>query len=229
MQIFITALLILLPILFAIKGKNLVNKEVKNRYRFYIKNIASDILLLLLFYILMPSLYDGYNFDELGKGFQYNELVSAIPVVFIVPFFLTLFEHNNSYSKKSITQDRIMGFPIKYLPGNIKEFIIFNMYIIVGVIFEELLCRQFMFTSFYYTFFIKGDLLLIVSSLLFAIAHLYQGWKGVFSSFLYGLLLGKIFQFTETITLPILLHLVSNLTISILSYRRIRKMQAITN
>lgn len=49
-------------------------------------------------------------------------------------------------------------------------------------------------------------LLVLGSSIIFGLAHLYQGWKGVIGTGALGALLGALYVYTDSLVLPILLH-----------------------
>lgn len=201
-------------------------QEPKDRVFYYWKDVITCIIFLLLFFILNPGIYKSLNFEKIGKGINISrDTLAAIMSVFLVPFILAFTPWNNFYPKDILSAKDIYGYPISLLPDNRSQLLLFNFYIIAGVVFEEMICRQFMFYSFNETLGLKGDILVISSSLLFAVGHFYQGWKGVIVTFLMGLVLGKIFLIKENILYPIGLHLISNLTISVLAYKRIKDIQ----
>jgi membrane protease YdiL (CAAX protease family) len=94
------------------------------------------------------------------------------------------------------------------------------MYILVGVLFEELIARLLMFHALHATLHLDGDALVVVSALFFAVGHFYQGWKGVLSNLILGLILGKIFLLKGHLIYPMVLHLALNLTFVVLAFRR---------
>ena len=212
----------------AIGGVKKKNKYEKSKIRFYLKDIIFSIAVILLAYFLVPILFYKIDFQKLGKGFIISQdILSGIYSALSVPFLLSLFMKSNLYPDNIQTAKEIFGFPVQLLPDSILEYFIFSLYIISGVVFEELLCRQFAFWAFNETLHLKGDILLLVTSALFAIGHVYQGWKGLLSSFVMGLLFGKIFQMTGNIFFPIVLHLLLNMTLLSLCYRRIKDLKKI--
>lgn len=223
-------LLISLPIVAAVKGKRVKAKLPTSKFRFYLKDIIGSIILLLVFFVLKPSIYYPLDFLNIEKGIIIGEeIISAILPIFLVPFVLSFTPWNNNYPKDITAAKELFGFPISYLPNNTSQYLLFVSYIIVGVFFEELICRQFMFYSLNTTVGLSGDILVIVSALLFAIGHIYQGWKGILSNFVVGLILGKIFLLKGTLTYPIVLHLFLNLTVAVLAFRRMKDLRRITN
>ncbi|MEO5990656.1 MAG: type II CAAX endopeptidase family protein [Ferruginibacter sp.] len=216
-------LLISLPIVAAVNGKRVKAKLPTSKFRFYLKDIIGSFILLLIFLVLKPSIYHPLDFLYIDKGIIISEeVLSVILPIIIVPFVLSFTPWTNDYPKDITVAKELFGYPISYLPTTTKQYLLFVSYVIVGVFFEELLCRQFLFYSLNKTLHLNGDLLVIVSSLIFAVGHLYQGWKGILSNFVLGLVLGKIFLLKETLAYPIVLHLFLNLTIVVLAFRRIK-------
>ena len=218
--------IIVLIFFITFKSKCQSEKSIKNKVAFDKKNIASDCVLVLLVFFLNRDYFYQLDFQKIGKGFLIDQdILTVITTIFIVPFFLTFFLKNYLYPKDISSAKEIFGYPTNYLPNTHKEYFWFSLSVITGVIFEELICRQFLFLSFYNAFHLKGDTLLIVSSFLFAIGHIYQGWKGVVPSFFMGLALGKIFQMQENIWYPIVLHLFFNCTMLVLAFRRMKDLK----
>ncbi len=77
-----------------------------------------------------------------------------------------------------------------------------------------------MFHALHATLHLDGDALVVVSALFFAVGHFYQGWKGVLSNLILGLILGKIFLLKGHLIYPMVLHLALNLTFVVLAFRR---------
>lgn len=215
--------LIFLPIASAITGKHTKALQPTNKFRFYLKDIVVNSLLLTTLFFFKPSLYYLLDFTKIDRGYLINEeIIFGFIPIFFIPFFLSFTNWSNNYPKDILNAKELFGCPISLLPNSTKEYIMFVCYIVIGVVFEELICRQFMFYSFSTTLSLRGDILVIISSALFAIGHLYQGWKGILSNFILGLFLGKIFLVEGSLVYSIVLHLFLNLTITVLAYRRIK-------
>jgi len=210
----ILCLLVVLPIFVAVKGKRKKSQQPASRFRFYLKDIIASVILLAIFFVSKPSVYYPLDFAAIGRGITISdEIISVILPIFFVPFVLSFTPWNNNYPKDITTARELFGYPIYYLPNTTREYLLFICYIITGVFFEELICRQFMFYSLNATLRLGGDILVVVSALLFAVGHLYQGWKGVLSNLFLGLIFGKIFVMKGTLAYPIVLHLFLNLTV----------------
>jgi membrane protease YdiL (CAAX protease family) len=221
-------LLVMIPIVAAVKGKRKKELQLSNKSLFYLKDIIVTVILLAVLFLLKPSVYYPLTFSPIDKGvYIREEVLSSIIPIFFIPFVLAFTPWNNLYPKDIIAAKELFGYPISYLPNTTKEYLLFVCYITVGVFFEELICRQFMFYSLNTTLHVSGDILVVISSLLFAIGHLYQRWKGILSNFVLGLILGKIFLIKGTLAYPIVLHLFLNLTISVLAFRRLKDLRKI--
>jgi uncharacterized protein len=222
-QWIILTLLLILLVYFTISGRREKFQCPVNRFKFYIKGIIRIIVVLGIFFALDPHIYYPVDFLTIGKGVNISvDTISIIIPIFFIPFILSFTSWTKNYPKNIHGAKELFGYPISYLPNRYREYYLFVFYIISGVFFEELLCRQFMFHSLHTTLHLNADTIVVVSSLLFGIGHLYQGWKGILSNFILGLILGKVFLIWESLAYPIVLHLFLNLTITVLAFRRIK-------
>jgi membrane protease YdiL (CAAX protease family) len=83
---------------------------------------------------------------------------------------------------------------------------------IAGGVFEELAYRGFMFS--YLTMLAPGINsveLAVSTSLLFGIGHAYQGWKGIVSTALAGLVVAALYVIGGDLILPVVTHVVANM------------------
>ncbi len=221
-------ILLLFPIYSTFRGLKAKRSTPKSRLKFYSRGILVCIFLLVLLFVLNPGFRAPLDFSSIGKGISINDsIITGLIVVFIMPFIHSFKRKNQLYPNDIANAKEIFGFPAQYFPDNHSEWCLFTLYIVVGVVFEELFCRMFMFHSMNRVLHLRGDLLLIISSMFFSIGHLYQGWKGILGSFAAGLVLGKIYMLTETIFYPIILHLFVNLTVVVLAFRRIKDLSKI--
>ena len=88
---------------------------------------------------------------------------------------------------------------------------VYNYLIILSIsagVCEELLFRGYLI--WYITEFSSMLLAIILSSLLFGLAHSYQGWKGVVQSGISGLVLAVIYVVTGSLWIPIALHIIGD-------------------
>jgi membrane protease YdiL (CAAX protease family) len=87
------------------------------------------------------------------------------------------------------------------------------------------ICEEFIYRGFVQYVFQAWSGSLVVgivgSSLLFSIAHLYQGKRGLISTFGAGAIFAGVRAWTGTLIPPIFAHFVADLTIGLLAPRRI--------
>ncbi|WP_237562824.1 CPBP family intramembrane glutamic endopeptidase [Bacillus dakarensis] len=95
------------------------------------------------------------------------------------------------------------------LPSSLGERLFFLLIAITAGVCEEIIFRGVMF---YYLSHLPFELPLvaigIISSLLFGIVHLYQGWKGVLLTTCLGAVLFFLFVGTGDLWVPIILHFI---------------------
>lgn len=129
--------IVILIVFISLKG-NINRKKLLNKNEgFYKKNIASDIFIILLVFILSHNYFQQLDFQKIGKGFIIDvDIISVIVSIFVAPFFLTLLFKNYLYPKDIASAKVIFGYPVNYLPNSNKEFLWFSISIITGVIFE---------------------------------------------------------------------------------------------
>jgi uncharacterized protein len=90
-----------------------------------------------------------------------------------------------------------------------------------GGIFEELAYRGFLF--YYLTLLvpsISNFEKAIVTSLLFGVGHIYQGWKGIVSTGVAGLVMASLYILGGNLLGPVVAHILANMRILIILPRR---------
>ena len=110
----------------------------------------------------------------------------------------------------------------KLMPQNQVESLAFIALMATVAVCEELIYRGFVFTAFYAAF---GDSLaagIIASSLLFSFAHLYQGPRGLFSTFVVGLLFASARAWSGSLAPCIVVHLLVDLVAGLAAPRMLR-------
>jgi uncharacterized protein len=162
------------------------------------------------------------DFSTIDKGFFMDrDYIIMISSIFLVPFIIAFLPFDSNFPKDKIKDTKeIFCSETTLMPNTFGQLIPFAGFLIIGVVMEELIFRQFMFASFSSTLGIEGDWLVLFTAFLFAIGHFYQGARGMFSSFLLGLATGKMYLLTENIMLPIFMHLCINLTLVVYAVRR---------
>lgn len=116
----------------------------------------------------------------------------------------------------------------KLMPQNLVESLAFTALVVTVAVCEELIYRGFVFTAFYAAF---GDSLavgIIASSLMFSFAHLYQGPRGLFSTFVVGLLFASARAWTGSLAPCIVVHLCVDLVAGLAAPRILRAAATLT-
>jgi CAAX protease family protein len=81
-----------------------------------------------------------------------------------------------------------------------------------GAISEELLFRGFLF--YYFSVYLPAatdPVKVVLSSLVFAAGHLYQGWRGTAMSFALSVALAALYALSGSLLFPVLVHVAGNL------------------
>jgi membrane protease YdiL (CAAX protease family) len=193
---------------------------------FYQKTLVQDLVILLVLFALRPLHFLNWSKPDYDLGWELTENVYVVIFsIFFTQFVLNFTSYTLVYPKEIHKSKSLMGFPNSLLPSNYRELWIFALFLIFGVFFEEVLCRYVLFDVLHQLFGLQGDLLIVVTALLFALPHSYQGKKGLLSSFLVGLVLGKFYLHYGSLWAPLLLHSVNNLGILPLALRRIKELK----
>ncbi len=147
------------------------------------------------------------NVLRLDFSFSWVVLISILLFV-ITPFlFLLLFRsiRNDDKQRESIKEKFDSVDANEFLPRSKKEFKWFVFLSITAGICEELLFRGFLI--WYFETLGNTLLAIVISSILFGAAHSYQGVKGFFRSGFFGLILALILIWTDSLLIPIYLHI----------------------
>jgi len=109
----------------------------------------------------------------------------------------------------------------KVFPQDFQERVAF-----LGVVFTVSICEEFIFRGFAQQALesaCQGSVLIgiLSSAVLFALAHLYQGRRGVIATFVVGLLFASIRSWTGSLVAPISAHFTADLTAGLLAPSRI--------
>jgi len=104
-----------------------------------------------------------------------------------------------------------------FLPVTVEERRWFAPLSISAGVCEEVLFRGFLLRYFHaFPFHLELMLALVVSSIVFGVAHLYQGIRGVIETAVMGFLFGMIFLLTGSLLVPIVVHAVIDLRLLLL-------------
>lgn len=106
---------------------------------------------------------------------------------------------------------------IKILPRSNAELIVFILVSLTAGIWEELIYRGFLFWFFAPHVSLPG--IVILSSLVFAVGHAYQGWRGVMFSGSLGVLFGLLFAASGSLWWLMAAHALVDLNGGLVAWR----------
>lgn len=175
--------------------------------------------------IIAAALLISYGqFKSLSElGFKtnysfYKIIVSALLVfVFVEPFVDFILQPITNWLTQSPPD--YSGFDV--VKDDTPKYLKYLFYIWISAAFgEEILFRGFLFQQFKIIipeFKYKLVLIVLLSSVLFAVPHLYLGWSGVLFTFFFGIIFSLIYiRYQYNIWIPIIVHgLVDSLFITL--------------
>jgi membrane protease YdiL (CAAX protease family) len=172
--------------------------------------------------ILWRTTARGIRPSQLGLALGHPLLTSTITIVITI-----LLLSNQLYSLKrigAVNQDLTGIMPqltLKIFPRDAVERLAFFSLAITVAICEELIYRGFAQRVFedWSRSVVVG---VLGSAALFSLAHLYQGRRGLASTFTIGVLFSGVCAWTRTLIPTIVAHFVSDLTVGLLAPSRIR-------
>ncbi|MES2372970.1 MAG: CPBP family intramembrane glutamic endopeptidase [Bacteroidota bacterium] len=205
-----------------------VELSERQRKKRSLKGLLYMICIPLGFYVLSPQLFDKPDFEKLGKGIVLGDILIDIVTIMVTTHLLLELLPDRARKKLGLERNaekerETIGF--KRLPKNNSDLLLLTLFLLIAALVEELICRQFMFYSFNRVFNWKGDMLVIVSSVLFTLAHQLDLRK-TSVLFFSGLVLGKLYQQTGSIWCPAIVHFLINFPIVLIAARRIRRLKS---
>jgi membrane protease YdiL (CAAX protease family) len=143
--------------------------------------------------------------------------------VFIIGYLIDLLISTRKI--KDLQQEENWFEKSSFLPEKAKELPTYVLLCLCAGIFEEIIYRGFMVTYFLPT---DGSdnipwVALFAPSVLFSLAHTYQGWIAVIKIFIFSLLLGAIFILTKSIYPTMILHFLIDLVGGIVAMKQYKK------
>lgn len=199
--------------------KNHLQRRSYNKVAWYKASIIWSWLPTLI--IVPIILLNGYSLKNLGFILPSAHINNVSPTLFYIALSLSsLYFAYNIYCMVSFRfsesvrihhAQKIPQFIKSILPVTAKEKQMWSMLAATAGITEELLYRGYLFFAILLLFGeVHPAVIIGVSSLLFAIGHIYQG-KEVIKPALAGLFLCLVFYFTGSIYIVIILHIFQDL------------------
>lgn len=188
-----------------------------SRTGIYLKLIAW--LWILSAIVFMLWITQDYDYSELGFTLEIKwNLWSAILLLFVplISFCLSCYKAISDPSQRLIIRNQLKATKTDQLiPRNRKEFY-YWLFISLSAASEEIVYRGFML--WYLSAFMNVFLVGVISCLLFALLHTYQGMAGVVLTGITGVVLFWIYISSGSLWLPIILHVMVNIFSGSLGY-----------
>lgn len=184
-----------------------------------LNNLAGALFLwLLALGAGLAWIYRGGSVQELGliaptPTALVLSLIIALGAVLLIFWSSRRIRSNREFRENFIDS---MEYVIAILPRTRRERNSFYLLSITAGICEEILYRGFVFA--YLSSYMNLVMVIIISSLLFGLAHSYQGFKGVPQTGLIGLALALLYVFTGSLWASMVLHAAIDLGYGFLSW-----------
>jgi membrane protease YdiL (CAAX protease family) len=208
---------IILPFISGLQSQLLAGSLQFNEYtrkKLYLSNslmlaIAGSIILLLWILKQRGLTTLGFRLPQLHN--QYFTVFFLV-TVFIIGYVIDLYF--SARKMNALKQEDNWFEKSSFLPEKTRELPAYILLCLCAGIFEEIIYRGFMVTYFLP---INGTnseipwMAIFAPSVLFSLAHTYQGWTAVIKIFIFSLLLGVIFIITKSIYPTMILHFLIDL------------------
>lgn len=192
-------------------GLSIIIPRAKKNTYFYtiLGNVVIDILLITLVFLVAREQYFYLNVPP-----AYMYLIALFGGLLCIILEYTVGAIQFLIRNKKLPDYRVHAFyDIKVTPALI-------VLIIVLVVCEELILRQFMFSIFYNMMGLGLLLTVLLCALIYSLNHLYFGVNTLVQKFVSGLVYTLLFYFSgSSIVMPIVAHSVQNLALLFLSRR----------
>jgi membrane protease YdiL (CAAX protease family) len=208
---------IILPFLSGMQSDKLQGKIIFNessRRRLYLAN--SLMLAISGASILVVWFFKDRDFKVLGfnKSIQFSTPLFLVLGIFILSYAIDVFFTKREINQHNKNKEQDWFEKSSFLPEKFRELPSYILLCICAGVFEEIIYRGFMVT-----YFLPIDeppttfplLALLAPSVLFSLAHYYQGWTSVVKIFIFSTLLSWMFITSRSIYLNMVLHFLIDL------------------
>jgi CAAX protease family protein len=173
--------------------------------------------------ILWRVQWHGIEVARLGVALPSLTRAALVSVALLLPLLANQIYSLRRLARLPPEQQGVVGaLARKLMPQNLVESLAFIALAASVAVCEELIYRGFVFTAFYAAFGGSVGAGILASSLMFSVAHLYQGSRGVLSTFLVGLLLAGARAWTGSLAPCIVVHLFVDLVAGLAAPRVLR-------
>ena len=200
---------ILLPLNGVISGKRIkefLSDTPNGRMMFYQQTIIIQFVLAILVFAAMAFNRDSIN--EIGLSFlrQPFQVVGLLAACFIGWWLLRIYRFDRENLRQEIEKNAAIKF---LLPSTDKEY-----HWSIGTSFAAGISEEIVFRGFLY--WQLSQMLSVVPAILFAnlifgLCHYGTGFKNAFLAFGLGLLLSVIFLYLESLCIPMMIHVLTDI------------------
>jgi membrane protease YdiL (CAAX protease family) len=193
----------------------------RDRLRLYASTIAFQWIMVAV--ILWRTGAHGISPARLGVAIPSPVLTT------IVTFVLALLVLTNQFvslralaANPEKAQGILPQLALKIFPQDSSERVVFFAVVVTVSVCEELIYRGFVQRVFQDW---SGALIavgIVGSALMFSVAHLYQGRRGVITTCVVGLLLAAVREWTGSLLAPLVAHFIADITVGLLAPSRLR-------
>ncbi len=165
----------------------------------------------------------GLPAEQLGLALGNLTLTVTITIVLAALVLLNqLFSLRRLVLRPAEIQGLLPQLALKLFPQDDVERLAFFALVVTVAICEELIYRGFVQRAFQN--WSKGSVIagIVGSAIYFAVAHLYQGRRGLTSTFVAGLIFAGTRAWTGSLLPPITAHFIADITVGMLAPARIR-------
>jgi uncharacterized protein len=172
--------------------------------------------------ILWRSSIHGISHGDLGLVIPNPVLVLGISILLSALVFANqIFSLRHLPALPAESQGILPHLARKVFPQDSTERLTFSALVLTVAICEEVVYRgfaQYVFSIWPVVSVVTG---VVGSAMLFSVAHLYQGRRGLISTFIVGLLFSAIRLWTGSLVAPMVAHFVADLTAGFLAPSRL--------
>lgn len=214
-----------LPLNALVQGKHKIPSRnhwsAADKIKFYWTNAAA--LWGLLAIVAVNWWITGKDIADFISKFKiplWSPLILVLVLMVLTAYFFELFWSTHPNLDKKTTIERLNQ-QTPFLPSQKKEW---NHYIVLAV--SAGICEEVVFRFYLLSYWIQltNQVIfgLILSAVLFGAVHLYQGYRAMVKIAVLALLLGWLFLLTDSLLLPIVLHIFIDIISGRIAYKLFR-------
>jgi membrane protease YdiL (CAAX protease family) len=193
-----------------------------DRLQLYASTVASQWIITGV--IFWRTTAHRISAPGLGLAIPNLSLTAAISVVLAILIFANqILSLRRLTLRPSEAHGLVPQLALKIFPQDTVERLVF-----FAVVITVAVCEEFIYRGFVQQVFVawSGNIVLagiLGSAAMFALAHLYQGRRGLASTFIVGLLFAAVRAWTGSLVPSLVAHFVADLTVGLMSTSRIRR------